>query len=53
MRTLFVGLDVHKETVSIVGWQEDELGAGVPDCTTDCAGFVAAEIVHHHDVAWQ
>ena len=38
--------------VGAVGRQKDELGAGVPDCTADRAGFVAAEIVHHHDIAW-
>lgn len=37
--------------VGAVGRQEDELGAGVSEGTAHRAGFVAAEIVHHHDVA--
>ncbi len=31
--------------------QENEFGASVADGTADRTGFVAAEIVHHHDIA--
>ena len=37
--------------VGAVGRQKEELGADVADGTANRAGFVAADIIHHHDVA--
>ena len=37
--------------VLTVGRQEEQLGAGCADRSTHRGSFVAAEIVHHHNVA--
>ena len=38
--------------VGTVGRQIEQLGAGRPDRSPYGKGLMAAEIVHHHDVAW-
>jgi len=38
--------------VGTVGRQEEELGPGGSDSLADGLALVAAEIVHHHEIAW-
>lgn len=37
--------------VRAVGWQEQEPCADVADCATDGGSFVAAQVVHDHNIA--